>query len=184
MKLTGLDAKIRIYDGNGKYIEMALDSMDFSGPLAAPTHEQTLVLNRGKVDAFAFYAKGGDAPVMEPVAISFSAMLADHEKCFGLLDMLEGNPVNGTEMVTTKGTGARLNGISVPFDGDDRKCYDIEYCATGNTKSFCLKYSECHFELGEQTFSEAEDSITLSLTANCYGAIKRQLGFSEGEAVI
>jgi len=187
MKLTSHDAKLRLYDGAGQYFELILDSADFSGPLAAPKHEQSLVLNRGKVDEFGFYQKGGDAPVLEPVSLSFSVTLADHVRCFEFLNLLEGNLVDGKEFASTKGVDAadaRLGAISIPFDGDDRKTFTLEYAATGKTNGFAMRYAECHADMAATTFSESEESISLSVSINCYGNIARKLGFSEGTAIM
>lgn len=182
MKLTSLDAKIRLYDGDEtpKYLELILDSADFSGPLAGPSREQNLVLNRGKVDEYGFYVAGNDLSVMEPVSVSFGVTLVDHPKAWALLNMLQGDAVNGHEIVSTKGKHPRLNGIGLQFDGDDIKTLNVEYCAQGKSSAFCMAYNEAWFNMAEQTFSESEEAIQLSLTCNVYGSIKRQFGFTPG----
>ena len=188
MKFTNKDAKIRLYDGtpvNRWYIELCLDSGDFSGPIGIPEHDEILVLDRGQVTPCSHYISSNDSPVMEPVTISFSAIINDSQRFLFFMDWIEGKVVNGQTTLTTKNQYERiLSGADLSFFDPEKKCFDLEYHLVGTTHNICYIFHEIYFKLSEQTFSEAEDGITLSLTGNCYGTIERSIDFSSGLDIV
>lgn len=184
MKYTNKDAKVRLYDGTATpwYFEMCLDSGDFSGPIGTPELDEILVLDRGMVTTCAHYITSNDAPVMEPITLSFSVMINDSAKFLYFMDWIEGNTVNGNTTVTTKGDHPRL-GTGMDFADTTKKCYNVEYKLTGTTNNIAYKFNEVYFNLMDQTYSEAEDGVTLSLTGTCYGTIVRASDFTAGSDV-
>ena len=183
MTFTNKDAKLRFYDGTATpfYFELCLDNGDVSAPIGIMKHEEILVLDRGLVDSCTHYITGNDAGIMEPLTVSFSAMINDAARFLIFLDMLEvanGGSVNGNTVVTTKGTHDRITTGSpdLSFFDTTKMCWDLEYRMAGTTNSIVYHLNECYFSLNDQTFSEAEDAITLSLTGNCYGTITRTAG--------
>ena len=172
--------------GQPYYFELCLDNGDFSGPIAIKKHEEILVLDRGLVDTCAHYINDNDAGIMEPLTISFSAMINDSDKFLSFMDMIEGSLVNGKTMATTKGHHDRiLNGApNLSFFDSTKKTFDVAYKMTGTTNSITYVFNECYFELSEQTYAEAEDGINLALTGMCYGTIDRQANFPLGINVL
>lgn len=168
------------------YLEMCLDSGDFTGPMGAPKHEEILVLDRGLVTPCAHYISSNDAPVMEPVDISFSVMINDSQKFLDTLDWIEGLDVNGHTTTTTKGHSERIvvAGDDLNFFDPTKKCSDIEYKLTGTTNNITYIFREVYFDLAGQTFAEAEDGVTLSLTGKCYGRILRKIDFTTGDDIL
>lgn len=168
------------------YLELCLDSGDFTGPMGAPKHEEILVLDRGLVTECSHYIGSNDAPVMEPVDISFSVMINDSDKFLSTLDWVDTGIVNGHTLETTKGHSERIvvPGENLSFFDTTKKCYDIEYKLTGTTNNITYIYREVYFDLAAQTFAEAEDGVTLSLTGRCYGRILRSTDFTNGVNVL
>lgn len=168
------------------YFELCLDNGDFSGPISIKKHEEILVLDRGNVDTCAHYINDNDAGIMEPLNISFSAMINDSDKFLSFMDMIEGSTVNGHTMDTTKGHHDRIiNGApDLSFFDSTKKTFDVAYKMTGTSNSITYVFNECYFELSEQTYTEAEDGINLAMTGMCYGTIIRQAAFPSGINVL
>jgi hypothetical protein len=189
MKFTNKDAKIRLYDGTTPtpfYFEMCLDNGDVSAPIGIKKHEEILVLDRGLVDSCAHYIISNDAPVMEPLTVTFSAMINDSQKFLDFLDLVEGSTVSGNTTVTTKGTTVRQT-VGLSFFDTTKKCFNVEYkmgVTAGSINTITYKLNECYFDLAEQTFAEAEDAVTLSLTGMCYGTIVRAADFTSGTDIL
>ena len=192
MKFTNKKGKIRLYDGTATpfYLELDFDVGDFSGPLGVPKTEEHLVLNRGNSDADAHYIEGSDARIMEPFPITFSAFVVEKTQCKYLLDWLEamadggGSPaVNSNTLVTTKGTTLRDGTNSTPAFADTTKMTsNVEYMLDG-AADIVWHYNEVHFELSEQSISEAEDGVPISLNGMCYGTVPRDTAFTTGATV-
>lgn len=185
-KYTNKDAKLRFYDGStpAYYFELCLDNGDVSAPIGIMKNEEILVLDRGLVTDCAHYIISNDTNVMEPLDVSFSVMINDSQKFLWFMDLIEGNTVNGNTTVTTKGAAAGRKGGTLTFFDTTKKTFDLEYrmgdTTAGFTNEIVYILKECYFELGNQTFAEAEDGINLSLTGQCYGLIQRAAGFSTG----
>ena len=191
-KFTNKKGKLRLYDGTATpfYLELDFDLGDFSGPLGIPKTEEILVLNRGNSDADAHYIEGGDDKIMEPFAITFSAFVVDKTQCKYLLDWLEamedggGSPaVNSNTLVTTKEDTQRDGANNTPAFADTSKMTsNLEYLLDGAT-DICWHYNEVLFPLAEQSISEAEDGVTISLNGMCYGTVSRDTTFTAGATV-
>jgi hypothetical protein len=184
-KFTNRKGKLRLYDGTATpyYLELEFDNGDFSGPIGIPKTDEVLVLNRGVFDAHAHYIEGSDEKVMEPFDVSFSALIEDTTITTYLLDWLEGNTVNSNTIATTKADTQRAQSVNTPaFADSDKKTSNIEYILDGDT-DICWHYNEVYFPLEEQTFSEGDDGVTLSLKGKVYGTIVRDTGNTSGTSV-
>ena len=184
-KFTNRKGKLRLYDGTGTpfYLELEFDNGDFSGPIGIPKTDEILVLNRGVYDSNAHYIEGSDEKVMEPFDISFSCIVEDTTITTYLLDWLEGNTVNSNTIVTTKADTQRARSTASPaFSDSNKKCSNIEYILDGST-DICWHYNEVYFPLEEQSFSESDDGVTLSLKGKVYGTVVRNTENTSGTDV-
>jgi hypothetical protein len=106
---TNRSGKIRILDGTAtpKFLEIDFDAADFSGPIGRARTEEILKLDRGRVTADAHYIEGPDDKIMEPLTISFGALLTDLVVTDYLLDWMEilngaTATINGHTITSTK----------------------------------------------------------------------------------
>ena len=143
-----------------------------------------LVLNRGLFDSYGHYIEGSDEKVMEPFEITFSALIEDTEAITDyLLDWLEGSDVNSNTIVTTKEDTQRARSTNTPaFADSDKLCCNVEYFLDGSS-DICWHYNEVYFPLAEQSYSEGDDAVTLSLKRMCYGTVVRDDAFTSGTSV-
>jgi len=191
-KFTNKKGKLRLYDGTATpfFLELDFDLGDFSGPLGIPKTEEILVLNRGVSDSDAHYIEGSDEAVLEPFDITFSAFVVDKTQCGYLLDWLEamqdggGSPaVNSNTLVTTKGSTNRDGTNTTPAFADSTKMTcNVEYLLDGST-DIAWHYNEVWFPIDQQSISEAEDGVTVSLTGKVYGTVVRDTAFTSGATV-
>jgi len=185
-KFTNRKGKLRLYDGTATpyYLEIEFDKGDFSGPMGIPKTDEILVLNRGGYDAYAHYIEGSDEKVMEPSEISFSCLIEDTTITTDLLAWIEGGgTVSGQTVVTTKEDTQRARSVASPAFADTNKAtYNVEYKLDGAT-DIVWHYNEVYFELSEQSFSEGEDEVSLSLKGKVYGTITRDTAFTTGTDV-
>ena len=191
-KLTSRDAKIRLYDGTGApwYLELDLDKGDFSGPLGAPRQEEQLVLNRGTMDSLAHYVKGPDGKLMEPVEISFSAMLRDDAQTINILDWIAAmndalaTQVNSNTLVSTESDTQRDGANNNPAFADSNKSTsNVEYLMETGGTDLGFKYAEVYFAADQITIGESDEEIVIGLTGRVYGTISRITSFTAGTDV-
>jgi len=162
MKFTNKKGKIRLYDGAGTpfYLEIDFDLGDFSGPLGQAKTEEILVLDRNKMSADAHYIEGGDDKIMEPFPLTLSAFVVDNKE-------------------DTQRDGANNNPAF--RDGTKLAC-NLEYKLDGST-DIVWHYNEVYFPLDQQSLSEAEDGVTISLNGLCYGTVVRDTAFTSGTSI-
>lgn len=191
-KKTLRDAKLRLYDGTGTpyYLELDFDLGDFNGPIGAPTPEEILQLNRGKMDSLAHYIKGPDDALMAAVPVTFSVFVRDESQTVNLRNWLRAGQDGGTTQVnsntitTTKEDTQRDGSNNNPAFADSNKLTsNVEYLITLSGTDLGLKYAEVFFPLDQQNLSEAEDGITISLNGMCYGTITDITSFTSGTDV-
>jgi len=185
MKFTNRDGELRLYDGSGTpyYLSVLFSGGDFSGPLGPPQVEEILVLDRQRMTAQAHYIKGSDAALLEPVPLSFSALLHDGSACGFLLDWLAGGPVNGHTLATTKGQTKRDEVNDNPaFADEGKKAFNLEFKLTGST-GLVWRYHEVYFPLSEARMQESDEGVLISLRGLCYGTVTRDSVFTAGNDV-
>lgn len=197
-KFTNRKGKLRLYDGAGTpyYLELDFDVGDFSGPLGQAKTEEMLVLDRGVMTADAHYIEGPDTKFMEPVPVTFSALVVDKTQCIYLLDWIEqmnngdgssppqsSGQVNSNTLTSTKEDTQRDGANNNPAFADGTKlCCNLEYRLDGGPDRV-WHYNEVFFELSAQQMSEAEDGVTIALNGMCYGTITRDTAFTSGTSV-
>ncbi len=183
---TNKKGLLRIYDGTGTpyYLQLKFDAGDLTVPLGAPKTEETLYLPRGNMNSDAHYIEGSDEPLMAPVDLSFSCLLDDTSHTGYLKDWLYGRTVNSNTIVTTQGDTQRNGANNNPvFEDSNKKTFNIEYFLD-DSNDICMKYYEVYFDLAEQSITEAEDGVTLSLSGKVYGTIDDDDGsFTSGTDV-
>jgi len=168
---------------DGQYFEVVFAGMDFTGPLGRPKTEEQLVLNRGTVDANAHYIQGPHGPIYEPLEISFSCLLdttANKDKILKALECANPGADRWTSTgVSTKGDTKNDGSNSNPaFVDSNKKTVNVQMLWDAGTDiPFGLAYYETLFLLDQQSFSEAEEAITLSCVGATYGVIERIYGF-------
>ena len=191
-KLTSRNAKIRLYDGavTPYYLELDLDKGDFSGPLGVPRQEEQLVLNRGTVDANAHYVKGPDDKLMEPVDISFSAMVRNDQQTINILDWIAAmndalaTQVNSKTLVSTEEDTQRDGATNNPAFADSNKgACNVEYLMETGGTDLGFKYAEVYFAADQVSISESDEEIVISLTGKVYGTITRITSFTAGSDI-
>ena len=189
MKNTKQNAKIRLYDGaeTPYYLELDLDPGELSGPAGAPLTEEILVLDRGNMTADAHYIEGPDDKLMEPVPVTFSAVITDAAQTVYLLDWLAAmndnlaTTVNGNTLTSTIGDSQRNGAVNNPAFADaNKEVCNIEYLITMSGADLGWKYMEVRFPMDQIQISEGDDAITVSLNGMCYGTITRLTGFTAG----
>ena len=188
VSFTNRSGKMRLYDGAGTpyYLELDFDAGDFSGPLGIPRPEEILKLNRGKSDADAHYIMGSDDKIMEPLELSFSALLTDLAVSGYLADWLRAMSDGGTTTIntntiaTTKEDSQRDGSTnSPPFADSNKFACNIEIKWDG-TPDWGLKYMEVYIPLEQCSVGEGDDAVTLSITGFVYGTITELATFTAG----
>jgi len=111
------DGELRIYEhgcgGVTRYIEILFTDANLSGPIARSRTDERLILMRGVLDPDAYYAEGGDAPVVGPYPLTFSCKTADTWPTMALDDLLSGTTiVYGYRMYSRKGKGISIPGFT------------------------------------------------------------------------
>jgi len=190
-KLTERQAKIRFYDSTATpwYLELDFDG-DYSGPIGTPRQEETLILNRGTMDALAHYIKGPDDKLMETVDVSLKVILRDHAQTINLLDWLAAmndalaTQVNSHTLESTKGDTQRDGANANPAFADSNKgTFDIEYLMETGAADLGFKLAEVYVPLAEQVLGESAEEIALPIKGKIYGTITRITAFTAGTDV-
>lgn len=195
MEFQGKDGELRLYsyDGSGTtgsgvswYFEVLFTEMDFTGPIARPKTEPTLIMDRGNFDSNAHYIESNDEPRYAPLAVSFSCKLADTMNTRQLHEILEGRTSiltrGGTtyiDMIHTKGTTV-IDGNTLPvfqaLPGGTTPVWNIQ-CLWDGDNDYGIKYLEVYFTPGEQSIAESADGLTLSISGQVYGDVTRIAAF-------
>ena len=84
------------------------------------------------------------------------------------------------QRLTVDGTAGGVQ-LSAFADTTKMTC-NVEYLLDGST-DICWHYNEVLFPLDQQSISEAEDGVTVSLNGMCYGTVVRDAAFTTGTSV-
>ena len=191
-KFTNRKGKLRFYDGSATawYLEIDFDLGDFSGPMGIPKTDEILVLDRNQATADMHYIEGGDDKVMAPFAITFSAFVVDKTQCGYLLDWIDvmngglSATINSNTIVTTAADTQRDGANNNPVFADATKLLcNLQYKLDGSTDVTWV-YTEVWFPADQQTISEAEDGVTISLNGQCYGTVTRGSAWTGTSATV
>jgi len=191
--VQGQDGELRITEhglsGTTYYLEVLFTGMDFSGPIARPYPEETLIMNRNKFDTGAHYIEGSDAPRYEPIPITFSCRKAGTTDTIALHNWLSGstsipNAAGGTSTIYSRKGLTTIDGNTLPsFAGSGKNAYRVEIIWAGKGTSgvsYGLRYDEVYFPPDQQTIAEAENEVVLSCNGQVYGGVTRIRDFTSG----
>lgn len=198
-KLTQKDGELRIYDGSttNYYLQVLFTQGDFSAPLARPHVEEMLNMDRGNFDQHSQYYEGPDDPVLEPLGISFSAIIDSSLDNRVVTELFSGSTQVSTTnaaitdvpvtLTTSKASSTvRINGAdvsTVAFGDSTKTCYNVEILWDQSGSDIGVKYNEVYFPPGEQTISESADAVTLSLNGMWYGSSSTIAAFTSGTSI-
>ena len=199
-KLSNKDGELRIYDGSTsrQYVQVLFTQGDFTGPLNRGRVEETLNMDRGNFDQNSAYYEGPDDAIMEPLPITFSAILDSSANNMVLVNVLSGisqfTSNNPTEfdavcvLETTKGTSyVRVNGADVitkTLADSSKICFDVEILwdtVAGTTVG--VQYNEVYFPPSEQSINEGVDNVTINMNGQWYGSGDTLAAFTSGVSI-
>jgi len=182
--LQGQDGVLRLSDHGSSsttyHLQVLFAEMDFSGPIARPKSEETMIMDRGLFTSNAHMINGNDDPRYGPVDISFTCRVADTTNSQYLMYWLSGvTSISAASTIySTKGTTA-IDGNTLPDFGDDSKIAlraEIIWINESGT-TFGMRYNEVYFPPGEQTISEGADTLTLAASGKVYGDVSHITDF-------
>jgi hypothetical protein len=152
--------------------------------------EEILELDRENFTSDAHYREGSDEKMMAPVPITFSTVITDQAQTVYLLDWLAAmndalaTQVNSNTLVSTEADsqrdGATNNAV---FADSNKSTFDILWLITMSGTDLGMQYMECRVDMDQVQIAEADDGITISINAMCYGTITRITGFPAGTDV-
>jgi len=187
-RFTNRSGKLRFYDGTATpyYLELKFDSGDFSAPSGTPLNDEELVLDRNKMTSDAHYIEGPDTRKMEPVELTFTALLEDTTITTYLLDWLKSmrdgrtTQVNSNPLESTQGDTQRDGSNANPTFADSNKSTcNVEYMLDG-VVDVAWHYNEVWFSPSDQVVTESDDSVALALRGMVYGTVVRDTAFTPG----
>jgi len=179
----GKNGELRFYDGTATpfFLDFVFEEMDFSGPLGVARLEEIPVLDRANLTADFHYVQGSDEAIVEPVEISFSCRLDDTHLRQELRDVLDIDQpatwlVGGDTWISTKGDTQRTSGdgtlVTLPaFSDPQKRTSNLEILWDEGANDIGMQYNEVYYMPDQQEIGEAEDSLIVSITGQCYGSI-------------
>lgn len=182
---TDKTGKIRLYDGTGTpfYLELNFTGGDFSGPMGPKRTEEILQLDNGNMNANAHYIEGPDDPLMEPIQITFSMLLGDHNEALYFRQWVRAmnggsTTINTNTVTTTKGDTQRNGSNNNPAFADSSKLTcNIEVLFDGVDDG--VKYAEVYIGEDQAAISRGE-KWAISATGMCYGTVTDLTTFTTG----
>jgi len=163
---------------DGQFYSIPFVKMDFNGPLGRPKTDEILVMNRGRMDAFAHYMEGGDDKRYAPLAATFSADIDDTHNNTVLFDALAcGTPgstywteAGVTSKGTTKNDGTNFNPA---FVDANKKTVIVQALWSGANGKIGFAYYETYFPQDELKLAESDEGLALSAAGAVFGVIER-----------
>ena len=192
MLLTHKDGQMRLLSGASatgttQYLELLFTDASFNAPIMRKKTEERLIMDRGLIDSNAHYVQSNDDPRMESLPLTVSCKINDTTSGVSYLDEWfragAGTEVNGHPIATTKGKTMNNGSTANPsFVDTTKRAYHVECIWDGST-DLGFEWAEVYFPSGEQTLAESEDGITLNLSGQIFGTIKRIASFTSGASV-
>ena len=184
MLLAHKDGQMRLLSGTTaagvtRYLELLFTDASFNAPVMRKKTEERLIMDRGLIDSNIHYVQGNDDPRMEPLPLTVSCKINDTTSGVSYLDAwFRGGVVNGFTITTTKGKTMNNGSTANPsFADSSKKAFHIE-CVWDGAVDLGFEWAEVYFPPGEQTIAESEDGITLNLSGQIFGTIKRIAAFT------
>lgn len=175
-----------IEPSSGQFYEVVFAAMNLTAPEGRNRPEEMIRLNRGRLDSAGHYIQGLDDPIVEPMPLSFAALLDSIYNKAALAKVLACQnagittwPKVGISTKTDTQIPAGLTGtlVSTPAFTDPSKkaiCVQAVWDDLNGERVF-REYNECHIPSGSVTLTEAPDSVTLQLEGGIYGSIRDDL---------
>lgn len=115
---------------DGQYFEIKFVNMDFTGPIHRPMTEEILDMDRGRMDIYARHREGSDAPLMEPVMISWTLALDDKHNHAAIKKAIAcGNARTtvGADKITNGAFASGVTGWTDNDTGDGASIWDTDH---------------------------------------------------------
>jgi len=190
------DGELRIVEhgvsGTTYYIEILFVDANLTGPIQRSRTEEVLYTDRGKADEHAGYREAPAASRLAPIPITFSCRTANTAHTNALTRLLSGATViRGKTLYSRDGCGATSQ-LAIPqlgtwttglpgFADSGKTTYMIQVLWSGSAVSnFGYAWDNVYFHPEEQTITESEDALTLSISGQCYGGVSRLVSFFGG----
>ena len=174
------------------YLEILFTEANLSGPIARPRTEEILYSDRGKADDHAGYREAPSISRLEPMPLTFSAKTADTDRSEAMSTWFSGATiVRGHTLYTRRGQGATYTTpipqlgtwtAGLPNFADSGKiAFMVEVLWSKSGTSYLgYRWDEVYFPPNEQTITESEESVTLSLNGQVYGGVSKMFAFTTG----
>ena len=190
------DGELRIVEhGNGGttyYLEILFTEANLSGPIARPRTEEILYSDRGKADDHAGYREAPSISRLEPLPLTFTTRGANTSHSDALVTLLSGTTVVRTHtMYSRRGAGV-TSMTPIPqigtwtaglpdFADGGKNAYMVEALWSGSgVSNLGYRWDEVYFPPNEQTVTEGEEAISISLNGQVYGGIAKITAFTTG----
>lgn len=189
----GIGGAGRTASGVTNYFEILFCDANLSAPIGRNFSEERIILDRGVFDSNAHYVQSNDAARLEPINLTFSCKLYDKSQSNLLGQMLSGSTVlvsvGGVTypLKSRSGKGMLIPGLSKTIRppaflaSSGKIAFKIEVLYSG-TSNYGYRWDEAFFNPGEQSMTEAEDSVTLNLNAKIFGGVTRIFSFHSDAA--
>jgi len=166
---------------DGQYLKVIFSAGDLTCPEGRARPEETVVFDRGRGDANTHYCMGTDAPILEPLEVSFSVKLDTAINKTALMAALQClNPAYDTAWdatgVSTKTDTKYYSGTGVltsfpAFEDAQKKAIAIQIGWIRGGARIGRALNEVYDSPDQVSLAEAEDGVTLSITGLIYGSI-------------
>jgi len=191
---TSIQGQIRLYDGSATpyYVALTFDEGNLSAPSGRARPEETAIFHRGRGAKGVHYISGPDAPILEPLELTFGLrvqnVLATAQKFRAAMcnpDLAATWEVDGDTWVSTKGdftlTDGDGNSFTDPAFADSKKvCVNVEILWTLDSVAYGFKYGAVYFPPDQQSLAESEEGVIISATGLIYGTITEITSFTFG----
>ena len=184
------DGELRLYSAAGPfYIQVLFSDASLNIPLGRGRPEEMLNMDRSNFDTNASYSEGSDEPITNPLPFTFTGKIDDQSYSGYLLDWLSGvTIINAHTLTTTKASsGVTVNPAAAKvttkaFADGVKTAYDAEVLWDGST-DYGFKVKEIYFPPDQQSITEGDDNVSLSVNGLIYGTVSRISGFTAGTAI-
>jgi len=176
------------YPVDGQYFALIFDEGNLSAPEGRARPEETAILHRGRAAKGVHYIGGPDAPILEPVELTFGVRVDTVYNRNALLAALTcGNPNYDTNWdaagTSTKGDTSLVDGdgnsFTLPgFADSEKKTVCVEILWTKDGVQYGRAYHEVYFPPDQQSLAESEEGVIVSCTGLVYGKIEEIFWFA------
>jgi hypothetical protein len=182
------------YQGR-RYIKLLFCNADFTGPTGRNRPEETLVVDRMKYDSNTHFVQGSDAVIAEPLTMSLTFRAFDRKNGAELMKWITDHQTrSGKTLPSLKGYSGLYDYAGTywktnAFTDTSKVCFDVEMKYDEDTSDaggvpLTVKMHEVLFNQGDQTFTDGEDAVNVSLSGMVYGSVDfGSLDFTSGSLI-